>query len=348
MILILLYLSYVSCFNIIVINRRDLISSIVYKQLFNNYYINNPLIISCNNIGNRIAQDLHDMNIKVTATTTKPNRKSDLLNIVDNVVIIPQMEIGKDEIFKQAVLNSDTIFIADTCSIFSVHTFVRTCQRIANALINKKSFTKICLISSTNVYGCHTKGEIVNENSFINLCSENINNKNWKINSYANALALRNGENILLKLSESNNYIKTTILRPSGILNKKILIDMINYVSNKEISDIVGNSYMSLSHVNEISKASLWCLLNNYTGVYNIASESIKRKYFFDKVCDIMKKNKIIWTSSKNINEDYYYAIEKNPYLPNSQRYNMKIDCTKILKTGYKYYFPSLWNEIKL
>jgi hypothetical protein len=100
MILILLYLSYISCFNIIVINRRNLISSIVYKQLFNNNYINNPLIISCNNIGNRIAQDLHDMNIKVTATTTKPNKKLDLLNIVDNVVIISQMEIGKDEICK--------------------------------------------------------------------------------------------------------------------------------------------------------------------------------------------------------------------------------------------------------
>ena len=57
-----------------------------------------------------------------------------------------------------------------------------------------------------------------------------------------------------------------------------------------------------------------------------------------------MKKNKIIWTN-EDIDYDYYYAIENKPYLPNSQRYNMKVDCSKILKTGYKYAIPSIWTD---
>jgi NAD dependent epimerase/dehydratase family enzyme len=108
---------------------------------------------------------------------------------------------------------------------------------------------------------------------------------------------------------------------------------------------------MSVSLTDEISNCVKWIINNNeIEGVFNLVSESFKRKYFYDKLFDIIHKKKIDWNNENKINKDYYFSMDENPLLPNSQRFNMKVDCDKIVKSGYKFKYKNkyqLFDAIK-
>lgn len=348
--LLFIFFIYFCCIalnnSFILITRRSLIanSAVKYLSLMND---KNALIIGCDKIGVEFGKELHKINYNYNtiATTTKPKNYDKLKRIVNDVVIIPQMEIGKDEVFKSAVDKSDVIIIADIISIFSIHTFMRTCNRIVKALENKQTPTMVCLVSSVNVYGSHTDGAYVDETSLIVEQDFYKNNKkeNWKINHFNNAKAIRLGENSLLELAKINNNIKPVILRTSGIWNDDIMKSSINFLSNRTYIKKIGNSYMSLSYTNEIARAGLW-IMDNYNNsdnnIYNIASSSFKRQIFYDNLLKKANKPLINWINDDFYNDEYndnYYSLDINPLLPNAQRYNMRIDCSKLLRTRFKF-----------
>ncbi len=328
------------------LNRRDFISRAIYTNLnhiiyknsdnddgYNNDNNKNALIIGYGETGNDIYKELLKNNYKTTITTTKPKRADKLKDNYNSVVVIPQMEIGKDEIFREAVYNNDLIIISDVISIFSVHTFTRTCQRVVRALENKNKKTTVCLISSINVYGAHTDGDVVNENSGIYVSvPSNSDNINWKINHISNAKLIRLGENYLMELAKINNNVKPIILRVASIWNKEIEMRNLKFNYNKTYPKKIGNTFMSLSYTNKIAKAFLWLNNNNQYGIYNYASRPFLRKTLYEDVN---------WINDDNYIEDsdLYYSMDINPLLPNSQRYNMRIDCSKLYKTGYKDYY---------
>lgn len=320
------------------LNRDKLISTIDNR---------NALVISCDKIGKKVLDDLNKINIRTSVTTTKPKRFDELSFIANEVVIIPQMEMGKDEIMQEAIYNNDVIIIADTISIFSVHTFVRTCKRIANAIKNKgnQKKTTVILISSVNVYGVHTNGEFVNEQSPINTDSKGNDNKeekHWQLNHYGIAKLMRVGEDYLLDLMNHNTNIRTIVLRTSTIWDDSNIDAIRNkgFIKNK-YSELIGNSYMSISFTDEISNCIKWVLENgNIKGCFNIVSNSIKRKDFYDNLFDIIKKPRIKWVKDNSeINKDFYYSMDENPLLPNAQRFNMRVNCNKIKMMGYKKLF---------
>jgi len=321
------------------LNRREFISKSIYTNLNHIIYKNsdnddsynndnkNALIIGYGETGNDIYKELLENNYRTTITTTKPRRVEKLKNNYNSVVVIPQMEIGKDEVFRETVYNNDLIIISDVISIFSIHTFTRTCQRVVRALENKNKKTTVCLISSINVYGAHTNGEIVNEESGILFPIKN--NNNWKINHISNSKLIRLGENYLLELGKINNNIKPIILRVATIWNKEIEIRNMKFNYNRSYPKKIANTFMSLSYTNKIAKIFLWLNNNNHYGIYNYASRPFLRKTLYEDVN---------WINDDNYIEDndLYYSMDINPLLPNSQRYNMRVDCSKLYKTGYR------------
>jgi len=329
--------------------RNNLIHFSLNKDKFISTNENkNALVISCDKIGKKVLDDLRDLNgsIRTTVTTTKPARFNELSKMANEVVIIPQMENGKDENMKDAIINNDNIILADTISIFSVHTFVRTCKRIANAIKNKgnRKNTTVILISSVNVYGIHTEGDIVNEKSPINIDSNDdiTPERYWQLNHFGIANMIRVGEDYLLDLMDSNSNVRTVVLRTSTIWDDTNIDEIRNNnFIKKKYSKIIGDSYMSLSFTGEISNCIKWILENKeVNGCFNLVSNSIKRKDFYDKLFDKIRKPRIRWIDDvKDINKDFYYSMDENPLLPNAQRFNMKVDCSKIEKKGYKRLF---------
>jgi len=330
-------------------------------KLISTFDNRNALVISYDKIGRKVLDDLSNINVRTSVTTTKPKRFNELSSIADEVVIIPQMEMGKDEVMQEAICNNDFIIIADTISIFSIHTFVRTCKRIANAIINHYSFDKknknnkktIILISNINVYGIHTDGKIVNELSNINDDNNDNNyndndNKHWQINHLAISKLMRIGENYLLELmntGNTKNKVRTVILRTSTIIDKNSIIDIKKRdFELRNYTKEIGNTYMSISLTEEIGNCIKWIINNNEVkGVFNLVSNSYKRKCFYDRLFDIINKKRIDWIDDNYLNKDYYYSMDENPLLPNSQRFNMKVDYYKILKNGYKFKYKDIW-----
>lgn len=325
----------------------------------NNYlsYIknSNALIIGCDKIGTEFAKNLRKSHLNIIGTTTKPTKINKLKEIVDDVVLIPQMEIGRDEVFREVVYDCPVIVIADIISIFSVHTFVRTCMRIVKALENKRKPTVVCLISSVNVYGAHTDGAIVNEDApIVNQPLPYADDSNyWKINHLSNSKAIRLGESYLFELAKINPYIKPVVLRASAIWNKEVMAKQLLFNEGRNYPRWVGDSYMSLSFTDEIANAGVWAI-DNYNrygdNIYNIASSSFKRNYFYNRLMKLGNKRPISWTDDKNDDNDNdnYYSLDENPLLPNAMRYNLRVDCSKIINDNYKYLHKDLWKKLKL
>lgn len=295
----------------------------------------NALVISCDKIGKRVLEDLNNINIKTSVTTTKPKRFDELSKMANEVIIIPQMEIGSDNVLREVVMNNDVIIIADTISIFSVHTFLSTCKRIANAIKEKRynKKTTVILISSVNVYGVHTDGAFVNEESSINVIYNRDNSKQWQLNHYAIANIMKLAEDYILRLANA----RTVVLRTSTIWDDSNIDEFRN---NKDLilPKLIGNSYMSLGFTDEISNCIKWVLENKeVNGCFNLVSNSIKRRDFYDNLADIIKKPRIKWVDGGSINQDFFYSMDKNPLLPNTQRFNMRVVCNKIKKKGYQF-----------
>lgn len=343
------------------LNKHDFLTPLTYNNNnnyynYNNYNNHSALIISCNNIGKQIAKDFKNLNLKTTIATTKPRKIDEYAKLANDVILIPQMEVSNDEIMCDAVDKNDIIILADTISIFSAHTFFRTCKRIQNAVKSSNKNKTIILISSVNVYAIRINGEIVNELSDIKNNFDDINNKDWQINHIGISTLMRTGEKYLLELMNNNdnndNKIRTVVLRTSSIIDNDIIAKIKKQdFSAKKYNNEIANSYMSVSLTDEISNCVKWIINNNeIEGVFNLVSESFKRKYFYDKLFDIIHKKKIDWNNQNKIDKDYYFSMDENPLLPNSQRFNMKIDCNKIVKSGYKFKYKNkyqLFDSIK-
>ena len=343
------------------LNKHDFLTPLINRNKNNNndnnYNNHSALIISCSNIGKQIAKDFKNLNLKTTIATTKPRKIDEYANLANDVILIPQMEVSNDEIMCDAVDKNDIIILADTISIFSAHTFFRTCKRIQNAVKSSNKNKTVILISSVNVYAIRINGEVVNELSDIKNNFDDINNKDWQINHIGISTLMRTGEKYLLELmnndnNDNNNKIRTVVLRTSSIIDNDIIAKIKKQdFSVKKYNNEIANSYMSVSLTDEISNCIKWIIDNNEVdGVFNLVSESFKRKYFYDKLFDIINKKKIDWNSQNKINKDYYFSMDENPLLPNSQRFNMKVDCDKIVDYGYKFKYKNkyrLFDAIK-
>jgi nucleoside-diphosphate-sugar epimerase len=308
------------------LNRRELIlkpSYLIANQFINKNKPIKTLLISCNKIGKSIISN--NPHLDFTIATTKIKRLDELA-LLGTVELIPQMEICGDEIFKGLVRDNDVIIIADTISIFSVHTYQRTCERVFNAFKDLTDLygmkKKIILISSSSYYGCYMNGENVDETSSIKKMDFVNSNKNWKLNNYNTALVINNAEK---KIVETNSFC---ILRTGLICD----FDDNIFLNNRKYSREVGESFINLSNTQEIANAIKWIIDNDVNGIYNFNYEAIKKK-------DVFKK--IRWDNDMELDKDFYYSIEDNPHLPNAQRFNLKMNNRKIINRGYKFKYSN-------
>jgi len=315
------------------LNRRELIikpSYLIVNELINKNKPIKTLLISCNKIGKSIISN--NPHLDFTIATTKMKRLDELELLGGRVELIPQMEICGDEIFKKLVKDNEVIIIADTISIFSVHTYQRTCERIFNAIKDMTDFygmkKKIILISSSSYYGCYMNGENIDETSSIKKMDFANSNKNWKLNNYNTALVINNAEKKIVEINQLNSMNSFCILRTGLICDFNDNI----FSNNRKYPREVADSFINLSNTREIANVIKWIIDNDVNGIYNFNYDAIKKKEVF--------KN-IHWNNDIELDKDFYYSIEDNPHLPNAQRFNLKMNNKKIINRGYKFKYSN-------
>jgi nucleoside-diphosphate-sugar epimerase len=307
------------------------------------------LIIGCGFIGKHVAENLKSMGVaKVSATTTSPNKIDTLLQVVDDVIVIPPVTDGDDTILKTAIAQHEAILIAvgpgDSNQPSSYDTlFVGTALRVVSALKSKRTPTNIGMISSCGVYGSYSHGELVNEES-------------PPLEPSADARALIEAERLLTEAkAKANGLIKLTILRPTGLWGgqDRDLFPMVSRVSQigVPLPESMGAGYLSFAHVDDVCGAYLWCVSKGLQGPFNVASPSFTRRDFFDTLCDVYQLNKIAWkptAASKRAAAPVAEAGEgeRTAVEADTRGGNKRVDCSRLLATGYRFKVPDTFQKV--
>lgn len=283
------------------------------------------LVISCGSTGRAVVQQMKSQGHHVTVATTKPKRISDLQNICDEVVLIPQIENKQDYDLTECVLNSDYVLLADTIKIFSPHTYVRTAKRVKSIIEQHKWKGSIGLISSENAYGNPRRGEELTEGALI--YSNIMNRTNWKLNTNIMALQIRHAENMILSSTP-----KSFVLRTAGIWDENKFFNVAAFTAKKEFNVGVGNTWMTLATTNLISSAVVKAFNKEATGIYNVANfPPMRRKDFLKSLHCIYGMENSKWTNQE-LDQDVMFSIDPDPYLPCSQRSNSRLRVNKLAK----------------
>ena len=284
------------------------------------------LVVSCGEAGRAIVQRLKQENYHVTVTTTKPKRDTELSNLADRVVIIPQIETKEDFYLTGSVLQSDLVVLADTIQIFSPHTYVRTANRVANIISKSKWPGMLALVSSENAYGCPKRGEHLKEDNDMIYASPQ-NRTQWKLNTNVMALQIRHAESIVRQTCPG----KSLVLRTAGLWHETKFYDTAKYNAMRELHWAVGESLMSFTTTNLIAEVVARAAREGVVGTYNVANlPPVRRKDFLKSLQCMYGMQGPTWRDDIDLDQDTLFSIDSNPMLPSSQRGHSRMDCTKL------------------
>ena len=298
--------------------------------------VKKALIVSYGDVGRAVAQRLRQDGYVITAATTKPSRRQKLSSQVEDVICIPQIETQNDDVLTEGILKSDLVVLTDTVKIFSPHTFVRTAERIKKIIQKHKWSGTVGLVSSENAYGCPMNGQAIYEDSPI-FKTDLSDGKAWHVNTNVLALQIRWAESALLKCGA-----RCFVLRTAGLWDEKTFFDVALYNSRREISNTVGESFMSYATTNLIAEATAHVVKHELTGIFNVANNlPIKRKLLLKTLHALYGLEDAVWVDEA-LNSDVMYCLDPKPYLPSSQRSNSKLFNTKLRRSFYYHDNPLL------
>jgi hypothetical protein len=267
------------------------------------------LIFGCGSLGKDVAHKFRNI-AHVSATTTNATKISKLKEHVDDVILL-----SDSHKLSQTLHNVDNIFISIAGPTKNLYT--NTANIITKELENLSKPVHITFISSASAYGLITNGCEIDE-SYEPIV---LYNRTWD---------LLRAESIFFDFQKRHyDKVKLCIFRPQVLLSSKFdaLLNTILWASGRQLSEKFGNTYMGISHHDEIINAHHWCMTDNIQGIINVNSGPIHRKTFFNIVCDKYNIPRPIW---RDFDEDYASMHGGNKILV----------CKKLLDSGYKFMMP--------
>jgi len=285
----------------------------------------NALIVSCGAAGRAICEKLKTEGYQITVATTKPQRVASLYNLAHRAVVIPQIETAGDDVLGQCVRDATLIVVADAVGIFSAHTYVRTCARLAKHIERNAWRGTVALVSSENVYGCPRQGEALDEGASIYATAYRTNS--WHVNSNVLALQLRAAENYVLA---SNR--QAVVLRTSGLWDEAKFFEVASRTSGAELPASIQHSYMSFTTTNLVAQAVSQAAARRLSGTYNVANlVPMTRGLFLRSLHAVYGMKPTRWVDV-DLDPDALFSIDAKPLLPASQRSNMRLSCDRYRK----------------
>jgi len=281
-----------------------------------------------------VGKALREQGVRVEATTTRPERASDLLDegVVDSVCTIPTEAPGdasKDPM-TGALHEADAVFIAVAPgrSMRGVpdaypKTYVGTVRRVLKGLEGKKKPTRVVYISSGSVYGTYDDGRIVTEDT-------------PPANPSDNQQTLIEAEKLLLDAAKaSQDMIRVSILRLAGVWGpNRPIRSVVERVAGQEVPG-TGETFVHWTHLKDIVAASLFALRNGLEGAYNVCSPPVLRKKLYDVICELEGLLPVKWQGPG----------EGGEYTGRGG--NKRLDCSKITGLGFKLLVPDTIQELQ-
>lgn len=269
-------------------------------------------IIGCGYVGSALAQMWHSQGVRVTVTTTSPNKQEQLKAIATEVVVLQ----GDDLTALQQVVGQQDVVVL--CVGAKQRTpeayrqaYLTTAQNLVTAIGETSRVKQLIYTSSYGILG-NQQGKIIDETVIPH-----------PVNEYGEILAQT--EQVLLSVPESG--YKTCILRLSGIYGEgRELIKIFGKLAGTTRPGR-GDEYTNWVHLEDIVGGIDFAVTQQLQGIYHLASDRIfTTKEFFARLFQAHNLPEIIWDSSQ----------------PSTRAYNMKLSNQKIKSAGYQFLHPDI------
>ncbi|MCU0546505.1 MAG: NAD-dependent epimerase/dehydratase family protein [Oscillatoriaceae cyanobacterium Prado104] len=268
-------------------------------------------IVGCGYIGSRVAQNLRSTsNYTVTATTTTPQRVSELEGIAHRVAVLE----GSDREALAAILQEqDAVMLCVGARNPNTYreSYLDTAKTLVSVLPEIPAVKQLIYTGTYSVYG-DRQGELVNEDSPVAPA-----NPNGEI--------LAETEQILLAASSSN--LQVCIMRLGGIYGqgRELVKIFRNWAGTTRPG--AGEDATNWVHADDVVGGLIFALENRLQGIYNLVGDvSLSSRELLDRVFETNNLPKAIWDRS---------IASKRPY-------NAKVSNQKIKDAGYQFIHPEI------
>jgi nucleoside-diphosphate-sugar epimerase len=268
-------------------------------------------IIGCGYVGYAVAQYWRQkMDFVVTATTTTPERASELQKVAEKVVVTQ----GNDPEGLKAVLHDQEVVLlsigAKGANVYE-ETYLHTAKTLVSVLLQNPQIKQLIYTGSYSVYG-DRNGVWVDEET--PLAPANLN-----------AHILRKTEEILLAAETDN--LRVCILRLGGI-----------YGTGRELVKIFGRfagttrpgsgkDITNWIHLDDIVGAIEFVRYHNLQGIYNLVDDShLTSQELLDSLFEKHNLAKVVWDNANKSNRPY------NAWVSNQ----------KLKDAGYEFIYPKI------
>lgn len=274
----------------------------------------NVAIIGCGYVGTAVARHWHrDRRYQITATTTTPERTSELEQVAQRVIVAK----GDDETALKAVVQNQDAIVLSIAPKFSLAansyeaTYLHTAKNLVKVLQQAPSVKQLIYTGSYSVYG-NKNGAWVDEESPLTPA-----NQNGEI--------LVQTEQVLL--AAANENLKVCIFRLGGI-----------YGSGRELTKIfsrafgstrpgTGEDFSNWIHLDDIVAAVDFAVALQLQGIYNLViDEPRSSRDLLDRLSQKYSLPTVMWDPS---------AQEVRPY-------NARVSNQKIKAAGYSFIHPQI------
>lgn len=274
----------------------------------------NIAIIGCGYVGTAVARHWHQNNrYQITATTTTPERTSELEQVAQRVVVAK----GDDETALKAVVQNQDVIILSIGPKFSLGansyeaTYLHTAKNLVKVLQQAPSVKQLIYTGSYSVYG-NKNGDWVDEESPLTPANQN-------------GQILVQTEQVLL--AAANENLKVCIFRLGGIYGPRRELTKIFSRAFGSTRPGTGEDFSNWIHLDDIVAAVDFAVTQQLQGIYNLVIDDPQpSSNLLDRLSQKYSLPKVMWNPS---------AQEVRPY-------NARVSNQKIKSAGYSFIHPKI------
>jgi nucleoside-diphosphate-sugar epimerase len=271
--------------------------------------LTNVAIIGCGYVGKAVAQQWRPM-LTVTATTTTPDRVSELESVVQNVQIVK----GNDEAGVRSLLQNQAVVLlsvgAPNANAYE-ETYLQTAKTLVTVLKQAPTVQQVIYTGSYAVYG-DRQGDWVDENSEVTPA-----NRNGEI--------LAETEQVLL--SAASDTLKVCVLRLGGIYGAgRELIKIFGRAAGTTRPG-AGDDAANWVHLEDIVGAIDFARQHSLTGIYNLVGNvPVTTRELLERVFAAHNLPNVVWDASQT----------------STRPYNARVSNQKLREAGYQLLYPEI------
>ncbi|MGB3291997.1 MAG: SDR family oxidoreductase [Phormidesmis sp.] len=265
-------------------------------------------IVGCGYVGSAIARQWQVQGLAVLATTTRPERISELSVIAHQAKVLQ----GNDTNQMQAVLADRQLVLLCVGSkrgASYADTYLGTAQTLAQVLPNT-AVQQVIYTSTSSVYG-HQQGAWVTEDMPPQPATEN-------------GQVIAATERSLLETATPQRRV--CILRLGGIYGPGRTLEKIYSRAAGTTRPGKGDQATNWVHLSDIVGAIDWARQQQLAGIYNVVQDEIPTvRELIGRVCDRYRLAPVQWDETQ----------------PSNRSYNVRISNAKLKSTGYSFVHPT-------